>query len=243
MRYGKFIIVLAVLILGCLLAFQLSTAGQGQGKGPKNEEKDILQEFVDYQEVILEWGIVYSEEIQAPVPKTGQTESYYPGDDGDLQMGISCPEPRFTDNRDGETVIDNCTGLVWLKNANCLATNHPEFDNDDIAGDGQVTWQHALDFVAGINNQTYGDCGAGYTDWRLPNIKELLSLVDLGFSDPAIADTSPFTNVVSFYYWSSSSSIDPVPGYERWFVLFLNGSAHGYDEAFPALVWPVRGGN
>jgi hypothetical protein len=140
-------------------------------------------------------------------------------------------------------VTDNCTGLVWLQNANCLTASYPEFDNDGIAGDGQITWEHALDFVAGINNGTYGECGAGYTDWRLPNIKELLSLVDLGFYDPTIADTSPFTNVQSFYYWSSSSVLSLPPGYERWFVLFLSGAAHGYDGAFPALVWPVRGGN
>jgi len=217
MRYKKFLMVLAVLILSGLLAIQINAEpkGQGKGKGPKPP---------------------------APVPQTGQTESYYPGDDGDLQRGVPCPEPRFTDNEDG-TVTDNCTGLVWLQNANCLATSYPEFDNDGTAGDGRVTWQHALDFVAGINNGTYGECGASYTDWRLPNIKELLSLVDLGFYDPAIAHTSPFTNVQSFYYWSSSSVLTLPPGYERWFVLFLNGSAHGYDEAFPALEWPVRGGN
>jgi hypothetical protein len=53
---------------------------------------------------------------KAGVPKTGQTTSYALGDDGDLQMGIAWPEPRFTDNEDG-TVTDNLNGLMWTKDA------------------------------------------------------------------------------------------------------------------------------
>lgn len=54
----------------------------------------------------------------APVPKTGLTTSYAPGDDGALQKGVAWPNPRFTDNNNG-TITDNLTGLIWLKNANC----------------------------------------------------------------------------------------------------------------------------
>ena len=116
----------------------------------------------------------------APVPQTGQSDTYYPGDDGDLRMGVACPDPRLTDNRDG-TVTDNLTGLMWLQDANCISTMYPDFDNDaadGVVGDGRVTWKHALDFVAGINNGTYANGGAGYTDWRLPNINEFYSLFD-----------------------------------------------------------------
>ena len=62
------------------------------------------------------------------------------------------------------------------KDANCIATNYPGFDNDHTTGDGGVTWQHALDFVAGINDGTYSNCGADNTDWRLANLFELESL-------------------------------------------------------------------
>ena len=55
----------------------------------------------------------------APVEKTGQTTSYATGDDGDLEKGVSWPNPRFTDNLDG-TITDNLTGLIWLKDANCF---------------------------------------------------------------------------------------------------------------------------
>ena len=54
---------------------------------------------------------------QAPLSKTGQTTSYATGDDGDLQVGIELPEPRFYDNQDG-TITDALTGLIWLKDAN-----------------------------------------------------------------------------------------------------------------------------
>jgi hypothetical protein len=45
----------------------------------------------------------------ALVFKTGQTTSYRSGDDGDLEKGVTWPNPRFTDNSDG-TVTDNLTG-------------------------------------------------------------------------------------------------------------------------------------
>ena len=147
------------------------------------------------------------------VPITGQTTSYAVGDDGNLQKGLPWPEARFTDNGDG-TVTDNLTGLMWLKDANCIATHYDYFDNDETPGDGGVTWQHALDFVAGINNQTYSQCGAGYTDWRLPNVRELESLIDFGNREPCLPTDHPFTNVkivlpngIATSYWSSTTSI------------------------------------
>ena len=121
----------------------------------------------------------------APVPKTGQTTAYAAGDDGVFQKGVVLPTPRFTDNGNG-TITDNLTGLIWLKNANCIASSYPGFDQTGLAGDGAVTWYQALDFVAGINAGTYdcGDTSNGGThqaDWRLPNIRELLSLGNYAF--------------------------------------------------------------
>lgn len=188
--------------------------------------------------------------VSAPVEKTGQTTSYETGDDGDLQKGITWPNPRFTDN-EGYTVTDNLTGLIWLKNANCIQTNYSDFDNDDTAGDGKVTWQHALDFIAGINAGTYTDCGGGYNDWRLPNVKELQSLIHYGFHNPAVPNTAgtgkwtaddPFTGVQSAYYWSGSTYAGMPSG--AWYVSMGGGYANGMDKSSSFhYVWPVRGGN
>jgi len=131
-----------------------------------------------------------------PCPRTGQ--------DGDLQAGVPWPSPRFTDIGDG-TVFDELTGLNWLKDANCIDTEYPGF-NENFGG--AVTWQHALDFVQGINNGTYPDCGAGHSDWRLPNRRELHSLTDFSQSNPALPPGHPFINVQNNVYWSSTTQVD-----------------------------------
>ena len=195
----------------------------------------------------------------APVPQTGQTTCYDQvgaqidctgtGQDGEYQKGIPWPEPRFTDNEDG-TVVDNLTGLSWIKDANCIATSYPAFDNENTLGDGLVTWQHALDFVAGINDGTYPNCGAGKTDWRLANVRELLSLIDFGKSYPALPSNYPFDNInADPRYWSSTSNV--YGGADAWVVSFgaadsaLRISDKDHLEAdhdyYLFKVWPVRG--
>ncbi len=192
-----------------------------------------------------EWGRVGCQitpvvPAPAPVPKTG--------DDNDGGKGVPWPIPRFTDNGDG-TVTDNLTGLIWLKDANCIATNYPGYDNDGTAGDGRVTWQHALDFVAGINDGTYPACGAGNTDWRLPNSNELASLVDKRYYNPTLPNTAgtgqwsagdPFDFVQSYVYWSGTSYAgDP---YGAWLVVMFDGGVYSYGKTYYYYVWPVRGG-
>jgi hypothetical protein len=188
--------------------------------------------------IILFAGVTYGGSIE--LPRTGQTVSYYPEDDGDIEAGVPWPSPRFRDNGEG-TVTDNLTGLVWLKDANCMATGYFGFDTDGTLGDGAVTWQHALDFVAGINNGTYSNCGAGQTDWRLPNINELESLFDAGQGGTSVWLNyyQGFNNVQSYYYWSSTTAASNPESawvFEMWldFLGFIG-------KANPVFVWPVRG--
>jgi hypothetical protein len=183
-----------------------------------------------------------------PVTKTGQTTCYREtgeqrdcagtGEDGDHQKGIGWPNPRFT--VDGDIVKDNLTGLTWLRDANCIATNYPNFDNDETVGDGMVTWQHALDFVSGINDGTYSNCGAGQLGWRLPNIREFQSLVDYGVVDPALPEGHPFINTQSSYYWLSTT-IPDISDY-AWSVDMIDGGMLGDDKLYGGFMWPVRGG-
>ena len=156
---------------------------------------------------------------EACVPKTGQTTSYALGDDGDLQMGISWPIPRFTDNEDG-TATDNLTGLMWSKDANIY---------------GLQTWTDAL---ALCDSCTVG----GYADWRLPNIRELQSLMDYERLDPALPSGYPFTNVWFDFYWSSTTYIK-APSC-AWSVYLYDGRAigSGLGKGGGQRVWPVRGG-
>ena len=58
---------------------------------------------------------------------------------------------------------------------------------------GTQKWQDALNSCKNLDF-------AGYTDWRLPNVRELLSLIDYGSHDPALPKDHPFTNVKELFY-------------------------------------------
>jgi hypothetical protein len=158
----------------------------------------------------------------ANVWKTGQTTSYSSGDDGDLEKGVFWPVPRFTDHGNG-TITDNLTGLMWTKNA-------------DLAG-GTKFWQGALDYVKSINS---GAGLGGYHDWRLPNRKELFSLIDHSKWVPALPASHPFQNVQSDYYWSSTTSAYSTDS--AWFVYMWYGAVYASSKSGRNFVWPVRSG-
>jgi hypothetical protein len=188
----------------------------------------------------------------APVAKSGAGDlagyTEVAGEDGhaSMQKGVAWPSPRFTDNGDG-TVKDNLTGLVWLKKANYINTDYSGFDTDGTAGDGRVTWQHALDFVAAMNAGTYGNCGQ--TDWRLPNVQELQSLIDYGRANPALCNAAgtgqwtsgdPFNGVQSYFYWSATTWADGTTS--AWGVALHVGTVGANVKSATYLAWPVRGG-
>jgi hypothetical protein len=177
------------------------------------------------------------------VPATGQTHCFDlngdqftcgggTGQDGESQNGWTLgPYPRFTDRGNG-TVKDNLTGLIWLKDADCF---------------GLRDWPGALEDANTVAN---GSCGladgsvAG--DWRMPNVRELQSLIDYGQFDPALQPGHPFAGVQSLGYWSSTS-FQGVPSL-AWTVGFQGGQL-GLDEKGPFqdlyihYVWPVRDGH
>ena len=165
------------------------------------------------------------------LPATGQSTSYVAGDDGFLKLGGTLPAPRYTANTDG-TVTDNLTGLSWGKDANLITTRNASFDSDG-ARDGAVTWQHALDYVAKLNSESY----LGFKDWRLPNRNELLSQINRGRFSPALSAGHPFSKVQNDVYWSSSSSLSTA-----WTVNLDDGLAASEEKSGERYLWPVRGG-
>ena len=170
------------------------------------------------------------------LPKTGQTASYAAGDDGALQTGAVSPLPRFTDNSDG-TVTDNLTGLIWLKNANCTNTA-----GGIVKSNGNLTWADALTWCNSLSSGTC-DLSDGSTagQWRLPNVDELESLVDLSQTNPALPTVNQFSNVQTSIYWSSSTDAYDT-GY-AWYVNMYDGSVKNFNtKTYASYVWPVRGG-
>jgi hypothetical protein len=90
-------------------------------------------------------------------------------------------------------------------------------------------------FVADVNSAQL----CGYTDWRLPRRRELLSLVEHDTSNPAI-DTDYFPNTASNLYWSADTYA-PDPGL-AWNVSFGNGNTNANFKANDSRVRLVRGG-
>ena len=112
-------------------------------------------------------------------------------------------------------VNDTKTGLMW---------------QDDAVG-STMTWANA---ITTCENLTLG----GYSDWRLPNIRELKSIVDKTRANPAISPN--FTAIASNYYWSSTTNAS-VPSF-AWFVYFGNGDVVWDDKTYSNYVRCVRAG-
>lgn len=205
----------------------------------------------------------------APVQRTGQTACYssadqpvacdlqendLPGQDGQSRQGVSWPDPRFTDNGDG-TVTDNLTGLMWLKNASFSTSTLTEWTPK--SGNGRLTWYESLTYIEKLNNGDFDEIEAGncgYEDWRLPNIREIASLIHYGYSMPALSNTTgteqwseeaPFVGVQSYLYWSSTTVHRQALGSNAnaWVVDFSDGDVkfqEKNDFFTYSYVWPVR---
>ncbi len=174
-------------------------------------------------------------------PLTGANFTAYDGsnalvslarDDALWQRTLDAPG-RFADNQDG-TVTDGTTGLVWLRDAGCLRT---------------ATWVNAL---TQVNSLATGECGlldgSAAGDWRLPNINELESLIDVSSRNPAVTPGSPFINVSSSIYWSSTSYFGGEEGSPTaWAIRFsdgryINDGVSNWKTTAYNQVWAVRGG-
>jgi hypothetical protein len=115
-------------------------------------------------------------------------------------------------------VLDSTTNLIWSR--------------DNVAS-GRLDHEDATKACAELTL-------AGASDWRLPTIRELLSLVDYDRYEPAI-DTDAFPSTKSNWYWTASPWAGS-PSDFAWVVCFGNGSAydgHRYGDAFVRAVRSV----
>ena len=137
---------------------------------------------------------------------TAQAQTCHPE-----SIPASTPDSQLQDNGDG-TITDLKTGLMWKQ---CL---EGQSGSDCASGSvGTWSWQQALQRVQTVNSS---GGFAGFSDWRLPNIKELSSLVELQCQDPAI-NLTRFPNTSSGGVWSSSAVAGNTGG--AWYVYFGYG--------------------
>ncbi len=175
------------------------------------------------------WPVRETVPGQTSIGFTGQARCYdengkaascekHPLQQAALLSGIDWPKPRFDVLRD--TVLDHMTGLMWTRKAR----SEEKF----------MTWQGGLDRVADMNREK----DHGFSDWRMPDIRELESLTDLGRHSPALPKTHPFSDISDFY-WSATTSM-----YEQryaWTFYMKDGAVGvGFKDNPEFSLWPVR---
>jgi hypothetical protein len=141
--------------------------------------------------------------------------------DGAVAWGRSWPTPRFTLPEGGAMALDELTGLWWSRDAS--------------GGGWPITWREAFEAVNRLNRQRLG----GHQDWRLPNRRELRSLVSHAHREPALPDRHPFEGVFPGPYFTSSS-VAGKPTH-AWTVRLDGGRMFFSHKQESCWVWPVRG--
>lgn len=154
-------------------------------------------------------------------------------------LALTKPDSIYQDNMDG-TVTDTETGLTWAK----CALGRYWIDN--VAGDSSddecnaspntISWQAALEAAQTANADSF----LGYDDWRLPNVNELVSLVESACTNPQI-NVNLFPDTVAGEYWTSSHCASSSNA-GAWKVFFNFDSVGCTDKVQSNYVRFVRGG-
>ncbi|HYB99404.1 MAG TPA: DUF1566 domain-containing protein [Candidatus Limnocylindrales bacterium] len=193
--------------------------------------------------------------IEGSILKTGQFTCYDPldnvnpintiacngsGQDGQFLAGL---EFSFIDNGDG-TITDVNTNLMWEK----LSDDGTIHDYQDFA----YQWAGAYGKINSLNAMDQGAGFAGYNDWRLPNVREMASLVDFSTSSPSISVAFNNDNCApgcmvencscthSKPYWTSTTSSSS-PN-QAWTVNYATGGIASSSKTVYNYVRAVRGG-
>jgi len=168
-----------------------------------------------------------------PIPDTGQKQSYTDtyGEDSDYLMN----PPEFTkmdasgfalpENSETWTCVkDTVTGLLWE-----IKTD----DDSNTDKDNMLNWTSANAHIQWLNANQFG----GYSDWRLPTVLELQTIVQYEAGDSFFRDFFPHT-MLSFYWTQNSSAITESIA---WAVNFDNGTTWYHFKNSPHYVRGVRG--
>lgn len=264
--------------------FTATETKAGMGVCPSEADRSSIEQRIAYHTDAIAALLAGGSAVDPYSPASGQTTSYGAGDDGDVEPGatlayIDNGDGTITDLNTGlmwekkignpasqtgcTTEAGNCANPHHVGNYYTWSASSPNYD-------GRVVSIFLNQLNNRCNNDTTvvctidadcavpgGACGfAGHRDWRLPGLKELQSIVDLGRSAPAVDPvfngascgalctdiTSPACSCTqSDYYWSSTTyQYGPS---RAWFVFFLDGYTFAADKTDNTFVRAVRAGS
>jgi len=239
------------LLFGCTIDNRTVEDGGGAGADGGSSGGDGGGQALTYPVVDTAQGRCYGDKKQMTCASAGAA---YFGQDAQWQGNA----PRYAVSKDGKTVRDLVTGLTWQR-------------SPDTNGDGKIlfadklTHTEAKALPAKLNAAKYG----GFSDWRLPHIKELYSLIDFRGTDPsgasgtstaglipfidskafafAYGDVSAGERIIDSQYASSTLYVSKAAGEMLFGVNFADGRIKGYGLKHPSgkvktfLVQCVRG--
>jgi hypothetical protein len=157
------------------------------------------------------------------LPATGEVTSYEAGDDNTYRAGKPGTRMVSVTISGDDVVSDKHTGLMWVKD--------PEGDLTSGGWPGVQTWSTGLSSCEGLSF-------AGFTDWRMPNLFELISLYDANKAATAIID--PFVGNALVTWTSTTRKASDTNAHGLFFTTRLSVST--FAKSGTAYVRPVRGG-
>jgi len=173
---------------------------------------DVTYPIVDTDQILYYNN---SDEISAPVAG----EEFYGQD-----ANFSGNQPNYTDNEDS-TITDTVTGLMWSKTC-------------DTDGDGDIDYDDKLSYEEAVASAQSVNI-AGYTDWRLPSIKEQYSLILFSGIDPSgyqgsTNDLVPFidTDYFGFAYGDESAGERIIDAQFATTNLYVSTTMNGDETMF-----------
>jgi hypothetical protein len=176
------------------------------------------------------YGIVEGQWVPVPCGEAacaGQDGSHATGCPGDGRFVLN--DGGTPEDRSDDTVTDNCTGLMWQR------------DTADVNADGQSTNQDVIhqwcDALAYCENLSF----AGHDDWRLPNVRELQSIVDYGLvGGTSIDPVFGALSVSDSGYWSSVTGVNIYRSSVAWFIDFGIGLVSFNDKVATGRKYVIR---